>query len=333
MSYPVIAITMGDLAGVGPEVVAKALLDRSILGECIPVVVGSASCMAATVRTLGAECDLVPVDAIHREALRAGACYILNTAEISPIDVVPGLPDARWGRAAFRSVEKAVAMALSGSVDAVVTAPISKEGIHLAGLPFQGHTEYLAHLTGAKRYRMMFAGGGLRLVLHTIHIPLKEVFARLTPSSLAETVEVARETAALFGVANPRIAVAGLNPHAGEGGLFGDEDRDIIAPVVAEMRRKGIDVTGPYPPDTVFLSARKGEFDFVVALYHDQALIAFKMVAFDSGVNVTVGLPIIRTSPDHGTAYAIAGKGVADPGSMREAIKLAAALARNKPHS
>jgi 4-hydroxythreonine-4-phosphate dehydrogenase len=226
---------------------------------------------------------------------------------------------------------KAVADAMRGTVDGVATAPINKEALRLAGLPWSGHTDLLAHLTGAEHVAMMFYSDALRVVLATVHLALAEVPRALTPSRLEATIELTSRDLPRFGIERPRIAVAGLNPHAGEHGLFGREEEDVIGPAIAACRRRGIDVAGPFPADTLFVRAVRGEFDVVVACYHDQGLIPVKLVAFGQAVNVTLGLPIIRTSVDHGTAFDIAGQGLADPGSMCAAVKLAARLAAGRP--
>jgi len=234
---------------------------------------------------------------------------------------------AQAGHAAYDVIVRATADAMSGDVAAVATAPINKEALRLAGLPWNGHTDLLAHLTGATHAAMMFFSDELRVVLATVHVSLAEVPALLTQRLMEQTIGLTARELPLFDKVPPRIAVAGLNPHAGEHGLFGREEETVIAPAIACCRAKGIDVSGPFPADTVFVRARKGEFDVVVACYHDQGLIPVKLVAFGRAVNVTLGLPIIRTSVDHGTAFDIAGKGVADAGSMIEAVMLAARLA------
>lgn len=283
-----VAITAGDPAGIGPEIAARAARDPRVLDACAPVVYG-------------------PPD---------GATF------------APGVLSADAGRAAYDAIVRAVDDAQRGVVAAVATAPVNKEAFRLAGLPWSGHTDLLAHLTGATDVAMMFYSDALRVVLATIHIPLAEVPQALTARSLARTIALTARELPRFGIAKPRIAVAGLNPHAGEHGLFGHEEETAIAPAIAESRAKGIDVSGPFPGDTIFVRARRGEFDVVVACYHDQGLIPVKLVAFGQAVNVTLGLPIVRTSVDHGTAFDIAGQGVADPESMVAAVLLAARLAR-----
>jgi len=288
MPKPRVAITVGDPAGIGPEVAARAAADPRVLEVCEPVLYGPP----------------------------AGAAF------------TPGVLSAAAGRTAYDVIVRAVADAQRGVVQAIATAPVNKEAFRLAGLEWSGHTDLLAHLTGASHVAMMFYADALRVVLATVHIPLAEVARALTRASLEATIALAARELPRFGIARPRIAVAGLNPHAGEHGLFGTEEDTAIRPAIEACRARGIDVSGPYPGDTVFVRAVRGEFDVVVACYHDQGLIPMKLVAFGQAVNVTLGLPIIRTSVDHGTAFDIAGTGVADPESMIAAVLLAARLAR-----
>ena len=285
---PRIALTVGDPAGSGPEVAAKAAADARVVEACEPILYAPPA----------------------RDSFAAG--------ELS----------AAAGRAAYDSIVRAVADARAGAVDAIATAPVNKEAFRLGGLPWSGHTDLLAHLTGSPHVAMMFYSEALRVVLATVHIALAEVPRALTRESLEATIELTARELPRFAIARPRIAVAGLNPHAGEHGLFGQEEERAIRPAIAACRARGIDVQGPFPGDTVFVRARRGDFDVVVACYHDQGLIPVKLVAFGQAVNVTLGLPIIRTSVDHGTAFDIAGKGVADPESMIAAVLLAAKLAR-----
>jgi 4-hydroxythreonine-4-phosphate dehydrogenase len=284
---PRIAITVGDPAGIGPEIAAKASVDPRVLAVCEPLLYGPP------------EGDLFE----------------------------PGQLSAAAGRAAYDAIVRAVADARAHRVDAIATAPVNKEAFRLAGLPWAGHTDLLAHLTGAPQVAMMFDSEALRVVLATVHIPLADVPRALTRETMEATIRLAWRELPRFGVERPRIAVAGLNPHAGEHGLFGREEIDAIAPAIAACRSDGIDVAGPFPGDTVFVRASRGEFDLVVACYHDQGLIPVKLLAFGQAVNVTIGLPIIRTSVDHGTAFDIAGKQVADHGSLVHAVLLAARLA------
>jgi len=287
MQLPRVAITAGDPAGIGPEIAAKAAADRRVRAVCEPVMYWPPAGMK----------------------------------------FAPGVLSAEAGRAAYDVIVRAVDDAKRGAVAAIATAPVNKEALRLAGLPWAGHTDLLAHLTGAREVAMMFHSDTLRVVLATIHIPLAEVPRALTRTVVESTIGLTARELPRFGIARPRIAVAGLNPHAGEHGLFGREEQEVLAPAVTACRARGVDVSGPFPADTLFLRARRGEFDVVIACYHDQGLIPIKMVAFGAAVNVTIGLPIIRTSVDHGTAFDIAGKGKADPASMIAAVLLAAKLA------
>jgi 4-hydroxythreonine-4-phosphate dehydrogenase len=284
---PRVAITLGDPAGIGPEIAAKAASDQAVRSVCEPVLYGPP----------------------------AGAHFI--SGQISG--------DA--GRAAYDAITRAVADARTGAVDAIATAPVNKAAFRMAGLPWAGHTDLLAHLTGAPRVAMMFHSEKLRVVLATVHIALADVPRTLTQALMENTIALTASEMPRFGISAPRIGVAGLNPHAGEQGMFGDEDERVIAPAVQVCRQQGIRADGPLPADTIFVRAIRGEFDVVVACYHDQGLIPVKLVAFGEAVNVTLGLPIVRTSVDHGTAFDIAGQGVADAGSMIAAVRLAARLA------
>jgi len=284
---PRVAITSGDPSGIGPEIARLAASDPRVVAACVPLLYG-------------------PPDTPR---------------------FAPGVLSGEAGLVAYDVIVRAVDDAVAGRVDAVATAPVNKEAFRLAGLPWNGHTDLLAHLTGAPHVAMLFYSEALRVVLATVHIALADVPHALTRGSLEATIDLTARELPRFGIARPRIAVAGLNPHAGEHGLFGDEERTTIGPAVNACRSRGVDVSGPFPGDTVFLRARRGEFDVVVACYHDQGLIPVKLVAFGQAVNVTIGLPIVRTSVDHGTAFDIAGKGVADPESMVGAVLLAARLA------
>jgi 4-hydroxythreonine-4-phosphate dehydrogenase len=288
-SKPRIAITSGDPAGIGPEIAQKAAADARVLGVCEPIVYG-------------------PPDGLRFE---------------------PGVLSAAAGRAAYDAVCAAVRDAQEGRVEAVATAPVSKLAFARAGLPWKGHTDLLAELTGAPRVAMMFWSAPLKVILATVHVALADVPRVLTRDLLEGIIDLTRRELPRFGMATPRLALAGLNPHAGEGGVIGSEEQQVLGPVIEAARAQGIDIQGPFPGDTIFVRATRGEFDAVIACYHDQGLIPVKLLAFGTAVNVTLGLPIIRTSVDHGTAFDIAGKGVADPSSMIEATLLAARLARS----
>jgi 4-phospho-D-threonate 3-dehydrogenase / 4-phospho-D-erythronate 3-dehydrogenase len=293
---PTVGITVGDPAGIGPEIARKAADDPRVRRVC-------------DVRLYGPD--------------EAAAAKL----------VLPGELSARAGKVAYEAIVTAVTDARLGRIDAIATAPVNKEAFALAGLPWKGHTDLLGALTNSPRAVMMFYADQLRVVLATVHVPLADVPALLTPDLLRDIIQITATELPRFGYRHPRLAVAGLNPHAGEHGLMGDEDDAVIAPTVAACRHHGIDVRGPIPGDTVFVRAVRGEFDAVIACYHDQGLIPVKLLAFGTAVNVTLGLPIIRTSVDHGTAFDIAGQDRADPSSMIEAVLLAARLASVSSHA
>lgn len=286
---PRIAITIGDPAGIGPEIAAKAAADARVLSVCEPVIYGPRSVQGFP----------------------------------------PGVLSADAGRAAYDAIREAVRDARSGGVAGIATAPVNKLAFAAAGLPWKGHTDLLAHLTGSPRVAMMFWSEPLKVVLATVHVPLAEVPRMITADLLHGIIDLTAGELPRFGVPAPRLALAGLNPHAGESGLLGDEDDRVLKPAVEAANRRGVNIAGPFPGDTVFVRASRGEFDAVIACYHDQGLIPVKLLAFGESVNVTLGLPIIRTSVDHGTAFDIAGKGVADASSMIAATVLAARLASN----
>jgi 4-hydroxythreonine-4-phosphate dehydrogenase len=322
-----LALTLGDPAGIGPDITLLAYAAR--LMEAIPpfLWIGDPDILAARAEALGLAVPIARVDdpviAVERFAEELPVLPIPV-----PGPVVAGRPDPAASAAIQASIERAVALVRAGDASAVVTNPISKAGLTRTGFAFPGHTEFLAHLAGASASAvMMLAGGGLRVVPVTIHLPLKDVPGALSQALILDTLmTTARGLARHFGLAKPRIAVTGLNPHAGEDGTMGSEETDIIIPAIAAARAKGLDVTGPYPADTLFhQGARKG-YDVAVAMYHDQALIPLKTLAFDEGVNVTLGLPFVRTSPDHGTAFDLAGTGDASPRSLIEALRLAEAM-------
>ena len=289
VTKPKIAMTVGDPAGIGPEIVAKAAADSSVRAVCEPVVF-----------------ETTPGTGVHAGEVSAAA-----------------------GRAAYDTIVRAVDAARRGEVDAIATAPVNKLAFARAGLEWKGHTDLLAHLCGTKRVAMMFHSPQLKVVLITVHVPLKDVSSTLTPALVDQTIALTAEAMELFGTAKPRLALAGLNPHAGENGVLGDEDERVLVPAVRRAQQNGVAITGPIPGDTIFVRASRGEFDCVIACYHDQGLIPVKLLAFGTAVNVTIGLPIIRTSVDHGTAFDIAGRDMANPDSMIAAVLLAARLARS----
>lgn len=318
-----IAITIGDPAGIGPEIVVKALSAPG-LSECIPVVIGDRCVLEDALYLSGSRLEIRTIENAADAAPSAGTLWLMDPKSL--VSFRKNLSDAGNGRAFVGYIRKAVELAMGGKVDAVVTAPISKEAMKSAGFPWPGHTEMIAELTKTGKYAMMLAGGPLRVILVTIHVALKDVPGLVTKESVLGTIRLAKRACDMMGIGMPRIAVAGLNPHAGESGIFGGEERESIVPAIEQAKKEGILAEGPYSPDTVFRKACHGSFDIIVSMYHDQGLIPLKMIALEKGVNVTVGLPIIRTSPDHGTAYDIAWKGIADPSSMIEAIKMALML-------
>lgn len=332
MSLPTIAITMGDPAGIGPEVVLKALADEAVRSACRPVVFGDAAALAEAARMLGLGADwdvLSSAAEMRRESARAA---VVSLAGVSEGLLFAGEATREGGEACLCYIRAAAQATREGAAAALVTAPISKEAIGLAGCPFAGHTDLLADLCGAENHVMMLAGGPLRVALVTHHIRLSDVPRALTSDAIVTTARITGDALRrYFGVSAPRLAICGLNPHASDGGRFGDEEQRLIAPAVAALRREGTDARGPVPPDTCFRRASRGEFDAVVAMYHDQGLIPLKLIAFEEAVNITLGLPIIRTSPSHGTAYDIAGQGAASPTSMIAAIVLAARMCRVSP--
>jgi 4-hydroxythreonine-4-phosphate dehydrogenase len=310
-----LAITIGDPAGIGPEIVLKSLLSDEVRRTCRPLVIGSRIVLEEAAEKMGLSFDPATHD-------------VLDTSDIKG-PFPSGKASADGGKACVAYIRKAAELAMMRIVDAIVTAPISKEALKMAGFGWPGHTEMLAELSGTKDYAMVLCGGPLKVILTTIHTAFKNVPDMVTRDKVLQTIMLAQKACRMMGIMEPRIAVAGLNPHAGEAGIFGDEEIRHISPAIEEALAMGIPVSGPYPPDALFHKAFRGDFDIVVCMYHDQGLIPLKMIAFEKGVNMTVGLPFVRTSPDHGTAYDIAWKGIANPSSMIEAIKLAAQLGGN----
>ena len=328
MKKPILGITMGDAAGIGPEIIAKALAKKEMYGLARPVVFGDLGMMERAVSITGVPLECRAVDAPAEGGGDSGMIDVIDLHNL-PQDLPFAKVDGRAGRAAYAYIESACRHAMAHAVHAVVTAPLNKEALNLGGVHFPGHTEILAHLTGTKDFSMMLTSPKLRVIHVTTHIAFRDVPDAVKKERVAKVIGLAQETLTLMGIQNPRIAVAGLNPHCGEGGLFGDEDEREIAPAVREAQEKGWNVQGPIPPDSVFhRAANLDAFDIVVVMYHDQGHIPIKVLGFDCGVNVTVGLPIIRTSVDHGTAFAVAGTGKASPDSMVEALKLGAQMAK-----
>lgn len=328
---PILGITMGDPAGIGPEIILSALKTPSVYTICKPVVIGDINILEAAKKYTKSELKLSVAESPDKGIYKFGTIDIINISDLDPESVLPGKPDEKSGKAMVNYITKGIDMAMSNEISAIVTCPINKMSMKMAGCKFPGHTELLAARTKCNNFAMMLAGEKLRVVLVTIHMPLKDVSSVLSVDKIYKTIRIAAKSLCKrFGFENPGIAVAGFNPHAGEEKMFGDEEDKIISPAISLAKKDGFNVSGPYPSDTIFYHAAKGCYDAVVCMYHDQGLIPFKMLHFTDGVNTTLGLPIIRTSVDHGTAYDIAGTGRADPGSLIEALKMAAMQSKQK---
>jgi 4-phospho-D-threonate 3-dehydrogenase / 4-phospho-D-erythronate 3-dehydrogenase len=327
MTRPCIAVTMGDGAGVGPEVTLAAVLDPDVVELARPLVIGDLRRMSTAAGILGLEPTLVQVDGPDSAQWESGRVNIVDP-NLLPQDLPWGRMSPQAGNAAYQYVRIAAEFAMAGAVQAICTAPLNKEAMHAAGHRYPGHTELLAELTGTPEVSMMLTAPRLRVIHVTTHIGLLDAIERIEPGLVERTVRRGEEALRRSGIAKPRIAVCGINPHAGEGGLFGrGEEESKIAPALEPLRADDIDVRGPLPADTAFFAAARGDYDLVVAMYHDQGHGPIKVLGIDEGVNITVGLPVIRTSVDHGTAFDIAGTGRANPASMVAACRQAALLA------
>jgi len=331
MDRPIVAVTMGDASGIGPEVIVKAFLNPEIQNTVRPIVIGDARIMKTALKfAKGQPVEVNAVKRVLEAKFQNGVIDVLDLQNLEPSKVKLGQICAPCGKAAIQYLEKAIKLAMDGDVDAIATAPINKEAMHKAGYKFHGHTEILAKRTRTKNYAMMFVSDPFWVMLVTTHLPLNKVSKAVTKKRVLQTIKLANEFLYSVRGKKPKIGVAGLNPHAGEGGIFGTEEKKAIKPAVEEAKRMGINVKGPISPDGIFYLANVGLFDIVIAMYHDQGLIPLKLLSFNRSVNVTVGLPIIRTSVDHGTGFDIAGKGWANPTSLIEAIKVAAHFAKSK---
>jgi 4-hydroxythreonine-4-phosphate dehydrogenase len=330
MAKPIVAVTMGDPAGIGPEVVLKALAHPAVRRACRPLVLGDSGVLERTAKKIRSRQKLAPWEP-ERRWPSGGEIVVYSLSSLAAAQCKPGRPSRACGDAVYRYVTEAARLALTGAVDAMATAPLNKKVLQMAGHRYPGHTELLAELAGVPECRMMLLGSKLKVVLATVHLPLMRVARELTRRKIRVTLELAhRGLRNYFACSRPRLAVAALNPHAGEEEIFGHEERTVILPAVRAARRRGIRAIGPFPADSLFYQAAAGDYDAVICMYHDQGLIPLKLLHFIGGVAVTLGLPFVRTSVDHGTAYDIAGKGKADETSMKEAILLAAHLACSK---
>ncbi|MDY0376064.1 MAG: 4-hydroxythreonine-4-phosphate dehydrogenase PdxA [Desulfobacterium sp.] len=328
---PIIGITMGDPVGIGPEIIVSALEDPLLYEICKPLVLGDEAVMKRAIALKSGKLEIHRTEPPGKGHYFCGSIDLMPLSSLDAVVLCPGRPTKETGRAMINYITTGVDLAMAGEIEAIATCPITKTAMKLAGSPFHGHTELIADRTKTPKFAMMMAGDRLRVVLVTIHIPLCEVSRRLNRDEILTTISLT--STALknqFGIHQPKIAVAGLNPHGGEDGMFGREEQDTITPAVEMAKAQGIDVSGPFPPDTLFFNTSNGKYDAVVCMYHDQGLIPFKMLHFSDGVNTTLGLPIIRTSVDHGTAYDIAWQGAADPSSLVSAIKMAATQAVNR---
>ena len=320
---------MGDPAGIGPEVIGKAVAGRALKQVCRPIVIGSFPVMERTIKALKLKLKAVRVDGHEVMPALERVVAVLDPLETPLGKFTPGVAAAENGAASVTFIKKGVELAQIGCIDGIVTAPINKESINMAGCHYPGHTELLADLTQAKESGMMIVGGPLRIMFVTTHVAIKDLSSLLTQAKIEKGIRLAHlALTQLYGIKKPKIGVAALNPHAGEHGLFGDEEARVILPAARAAQAQRILASDPLPADTLFGKAAKGQYDGIVAMYHDQGLIPLKLVAFGTCVNLTVGLPIIRTSVDHGTAFDIVGKGIADPGSLLEAVTLAGRLAK-----
>ncbi len=332
---PLIGVTMGDPAGIGPEITCKMFAEKEIYDYCRPLVIGDTDCLNEGMKVAKVKLQLNAIGNVKQGKYVLGMIDIIDLHNVNLEKLQMGQPQPMAGKACVEYIEKAVELAMAGDIDAIVTAPINKKAMNMGGYKYSGHTELLADLTKANNFAMLLVAGPLKVIHVSTHVSLAEAIRRVKKERILTVIELANQALKELGVNKPRIAVAGLNPHAGEDGMFGTEEIDEIRPAIEEAKEQSIDVTGPVPPDTVFLRAKSGEYDVVVAMYHDQGHIAVKMLGFQLGVNVSIGLPIIRTSVDHGTAYLLAARrlGTGDHRSLMEATKLAAQIAAVRKHT
>jgi 4-hydroxythreonine-4-phosphate dehydrogenase len=334
---PILGITMGDPAGIGPEILAKALAEREIYEICKPLVIGSPFIMEKAMGRAGVPAKVRPLSHVKDAGFTHGVWDVYQIEAVGLEKIEYGKVSAVAGDASYQCIEQVIRLALDREIDGTVTGPINKESLHAGGHNFSGHTEIYAHLTSSKDYAMLLADGDFRIVHVSTHTPLKDAIRQVKKDRIVTVTALLNDACIRFGVQTPRIGVAGLNPHASDGGLFGPEEEREISPAVHELRDMGIDAQGPIPPDTLFAKARAGFYDGCVAMYHDQGHIPFKLAGFSwnektghmdtvRGVNITLGLPIVRTSVDHGTAFEIAGRGIANPSGLIQAIHMAVDL-------
>jgi 4-phospho-D-threonate 3-dehydrogenase / 4-phospho-D-erythronate 3-dehydrogenase len=331
MTLPIIGITMGDPTGIGPEIIVKALSMEEPFQACRPIVFGDLEVLSRAIQIQNLSATIEVIEKIPEDGYLPGKIFLLPVSRLDLTSLRFGKPDKAWGEAMVRYVEEAVKWVTKGSLDAITTCPINKQAMNTAGYSFPGHTELLAHLTQSSPVGMMFLGSKWKIVLVTTHLPLKDVSRWITAGRILSTLRLTDEGMKnYFGIPHPKLAVLGLNPHCGEEGLLGEEEKKEVVPAIAEARSLGMDVEGPFPADSFFNLSSGSTFDAVISMYHDQGLIPIKMLDFKEAVNFTLGLPFIRTSVDHGTAYDLAGKGLADPANLVKAIVTAANLSKLK---
>lgn len=338
---PILAITMGDPAGIGPEIVVRSLSRKETYEKCRPIVTGDAGVMKEAVRLLGLDLEVNAVDKVEDAKFQYGVIDVLDLKCVDLSSFRFGEVQSQCGNAAFLSIRKAIDLALANEVDATVTAPLNKEALNLAGHHYDGHTEIYATFTGTKKYAMMLADENIRVIHVSTHVPLRKACDLVKKERVIEVAELIYDACRQLGIENPLIGIAGLNPHSSENGMFGFEEKEEIIPAIEQLRARGFNVDGPVPPDSIFAKAKCGKYDACVAMYHDQGHIPLKMCAFNwnketgkmeaaSGVNITLGLPIIRVSVDHGTAFDVAGKGIASDDAMVMSIDYATRMAKTR---
>ena len=338
---PILAITMGDPAGIGPEIVAKSFMEDRVYEQCRPIVTGDASIMERAVKLLNLPLKVNAVSSVSDAKFERDTMDVYDLKCCNSDTLKFGEVQAEAGNAAFLAITTAIDLAMKNEVDGTVTAPLNKAALNLAGHHFDGHTEIYAHFTGTKKYAMLLADANMRVIHVSTHVSLREACDRCKKERIIEVTELINDACKMFGIENPRIGIAGLNPHSSDNGLFGWEEEKEIIPAVEELKKRGFNVDGPVPPDTLFAKAKCGQYDGCVAMYHDQGHIPFKVVGFNwnketgkmetvEGVNITLGLPIIRVSVDHGTAFDVAGKGIASPDALLLSIDYASKMAKNR---
>jgi len=329
---PIVGVTMGDPASIGPEIACKMFADKTIYDFCRPLIVGDSASLSEGMKVGKVMLQLNPIKKASEGKFVHGTIDVIDLHNVDMKNLKMGEPQAMAGKACVEYIKRAVELATAGEIDAIVTCPINKKAMNMGGYKYSGHTELLADLTKTKDFAMLLVTGPLKVIHVSTHVSLVEAIRRVQKERIMTVIKLADQALKDLGVVHPRIAVAGLNPHAGEDGMFGNEEIDTIAPAIEAAKKTGIDVSGPIAPDTIFMRAKNGEYDVVVAMYHDQGHVAIKMLGFQLGVNVSIGLPIIRTSVDHGTAYRRAGRklGTGDASSLIEATKLAAQMARSR---